>query len=68
LSDTREPAVCSAVLDGEYGLSGCSLGVPVRIGREGILEITEWDLDPWEAEKMQAAGQFVHGLCKKAVR
>jgi len=67
LSDTREPAVCSAVLDGEYGLSGCSLGVPVRIGREGILEITGWDLDPWEAEKMQAAGQFVNGLCKKAV-
>ncbi|MDD1685902.1 lactate dehydrogenase [Methanoregula sp.] len=68
LSNTREPAVCSSVLDGEYGLTGCSLGVPVRIGREGILEITEWNLDPWEAEKMNAAGAFVSGLCKKAVR
>ena len=67
LSDTREQAVCSAVLDGEYGLHGCSLGVPMRIGRGGIREIMEWQLDAWEAEKMTDAGQFVTGLCKKAV-
>ncbi|MDD4137473.1 MAG: lactate dehydrogenase [Methanoregula sp.] len=67
LSDTGEPAVCSAVLDGEYGLSGCSLGVPVRIGREGIREIMEWDLDPWERAKMDEAGQYVSGLCRTAV-
>jgi malate dehydrogenase len=67
LADTREPAVCSAVLDGEYGLAGCSLGVPVRIGKEGILGIAEWKLDPWEAAKMQEAGAFVTGLCTKAV-
>ena len=29
---------CSSVLDGEYGLSGVSLGVPVSIGAEGMLE------------------------------
>ena len=67
LSDTREQAVCSAVLDGEYGLHGCSLGVPMRIGRGGIREIMEWQLDAWEAQKMADAGQFVTGLCKKAV-
>jgi malate dehydrogenase len=67
LSDTGEPAVCSAVLAGEYGLDGCSLGVPMRIGREGILKIIEWELDAWEAEKMAGAGQFVAGLCSMAV-
>jgi malate dehydrogenase len=67
LKDTGEPAVCSAVLEGEYGLDGCSLGVPTRIGKEGILEIAEWDLDPWEMEKMAEAGRFVAGLCRKAV-
>ena len=30
LKDTRELIVCSAVLEGEYGFSGCSLGVPCR--------------------------------------
>lgn len=67
LSDTGENTVCSAVLDGEYGLFKCSLGVPVKIGREGIREITEWELDPWEKAKMDEAGQFVADLCREAV-
>lgn len=67
LKDTGEAAICSAVLDGEYGLEDCSLGVPVQIGREGIREIAEWELDPWELDKMAEAGRFVSGLCRKAV-
>ncbi|PKG33754.1 malate dehydrogenase [Methanoregula sp.] len=67
LRDTGEAAICSAVLDGEYGLDDCSLGVPVRIGREGIRQIEEWELDPWELDKMAEAGRFVSGLCRKAV-
>jgi malate dehydrogenase len=67
LSDTRELVVCSSVLEGEYGLSGCSLGVPVRIGRGGILSIEEWALDPWEQKKMDEAGAFACGLLRKAV-
>ena len=67
LKDTGEAAICSALLDGEYGLEDCSLGVPVRIGRDGIREIEEWELDPWELDKMAEAGRFVSGLCRKAV-
>ncbi|NLZ30900.1 MAG: lactate dehydrogenase [Methanomicrobiales archaeon] len=65
LEDRREVLSCSCVLDGEYGLSGCSLGVPARIGREGILGIEEWSLDPWEEERMAEAGAFVQGLCRR---
>jgi malate dehydrogenase len=67
LSDSRSETICSSVLEGEYGISGCSLGVPVEIGREGIRRITEWKLDAWEQEKMEEAGTFVGELCKKAV-
>ncbi len=67
LTETGEPAICSAVLEGEYGLRGCSLGVPMRIGREGIREIVEWELDTGEKAMMGEAGQFVAGLCTKAV-
>ena len=56
LKDARELIGCSAVLEGEYGLSGCSLGVPARIGRNGIQKIEEWDLDAWETAKMNEAG------------
>jgi malate dehydrogenase len=67
LKDAQELIACSAVLEGEYGLSGCSLGVPARVGRSGIRKIEEWDLDTWEAEKMNEAGMFVKDLCKRAV-
>jgi malate dehydrogenase len=67
LKDARELIACSAVLEGEYGLSGCSLGVPCRVGRNGILKIEEWDLDAWETAKMNEAGQFVKDLCTRAV-
>jgi malate dehydrogenase len=65
LADARELVICSSVLEGEYGISGCSLGVPVRIGKEGILSIEEWHLDSWEQEKMNEAGAFVTELCRR---
>lgn len=67
LSDARELVICSSVLEGEYGISGCSLGVPVRIGKDGILSIEEWQLDSWEQDKMNKAGIFVKELCRKAI-
>jgi malate dehydrogenase len=67
LRDTRELVVCSALLEGEYGISRCSLGVPVIIGKEGIRKIEEWPLDPWEQTKMDEAGRFAQELCRRVV-
>jgi malate dehydrogenase len=67
LTDLRKSAVCSVVLEGEYGITGCSLGVPVVVGKEGIRKIEEWPLDPWEQKKMDEAGRFAQELCRKAV-
>jgi len=41
LTDSREVLPVSAILDGEYGLRNVAIGVPARIGREGVLEIIE---------------------------
>jgi malate dehydrogenase len=67
LMNTRELAVCSTLLEGEYGISGCSLGVPIIIGNEGIRTIEEWPLDAWEQKEMEGAGRFAQELCRKAV-
>jgi malate dehydrogenase len=67
LMNTRELTVCSALLEGEYGISGCSLGVPVIIGNNGIQTIEEWPLDVWEQKEMNGAGRFAQELCRKAV-
>jgi malate dehydrogenase len=67
LGDLRKSTVCSVVLEGEYGITGCSLGVPVIVGKEGIRKIEEWPLDLWEQKKMDEAGRFAQDLCSKAV-
>jgi malate dehydrogenase len=67
LTDAREPVICSAVLEGEFGISNCSLGVPVQVGREGILRIDEWTLDSWETDKLNEAGAFAQELSRKVI-
>ncbi len=67
LEDSRASTICSSVLDGEYGLSGCSLGVPVQLDKNGIRKIDEWKLDTWEQATMDEAGRFVADLCREAV-
>src|SRR5512136_1229357 len=64
LQGEEPPVPCSCVLDGEYGISGCSLGVPTRIGKEGIRRIEEWPLDPWEEEHLREAGAFLADLSR----
>jgi malate dehydrogenase len=66
LQDTGEVMPCSVVLDGEYGRRGLSMSVPVKLGREGVREIQEWELTPDEraglersADAMAAAARIV---------
>ena len=55
----------SCVLNGEYGISGCSLGVPARIGKSGIEEILEWSLDTWEQTRFTEAAAASSLLCRR---
>jgi malate/lactate dehydrogenase len=49
----------SVALEGEYGLEGVSLSVPVRLGGGGARRIEEWALSPKEHEGLQEAARFV---------
>jgi len=44
LRDAKSLYICSAILDGEYGLKDISIGVPVILGRSGVEKIAEWDM------------------------
>ena len=50
--DARETFPCSAILDGQYGYSGFSIGVPAAIGRDGIFRIFEWKIDADERKRL----------------
>ncbi|MBP3193447.1 malate dehydrogenase [Natronogracilivirga saccharolytica] len=50
---------CAAYLDGEFGLKDLYVGVPVRLGREGIKEIVEIDLNDEEQELLNTSADHV---------
>ena len=50
--DQHKMFPCSALLDGEYGLTDLCIGVPVIIGKNGIEKIVEIDLVDEEKEKL----------------
>ena len=49
----------SVVLDGEYGIEGVAVTVPVTIGRGGAEQIHEWELEPDDLEALHASAEFV---------
>jgi malate dehydrogenase len=49
----------SVRLPGEYGITGAAVGVPVTIGRGGVLRVHEWDLSPAELAALRAAAGAV---------
>lgn len=53
LYDERQMISVSAYLDGEYGESNVFCGVPVILGKEGIIEIAEYHLNPEEKQKFK---------------
>jgi len=41
VNDQKRILPCSAWLEGEYGMQGLYLGVPVKLGRDGMERIVE---------------------------
>lgn len=50
LRDTKQVIPVATYLDGEYGHSGVTIGVPAVIGKNGVEKIIELDLDSNEKE------------------
>jgi malate dehydrogenase len=53
LNDRKKIMICSALLSGQYGISDCFLGVPVKLGASGIEEIINLELQPEEIKIFQ---------------
>ncbi len=55
LRDTGEVLPSSIPLDGEYGIEGPSLGVPVRLGSGGAVEVIDWEMTDQEQHALEQA-------------
>jgi malate dehydrogenase len=65
LSDSKELISSCAYLDGEYGEKDLYLGVPARLGKNGVEEIVEINLTAEEKELFHKAAEKVRAENKK---
>ncbi len=62
LLDRKQILPCAALLEGEYGVNGFFVGVPVLIGGRGVERVIEIDLSPAERKAFDASVAHVREL------
>ncbi|MFO8032938.1 MAG: malate dehydrogenase [Desulfohalobiaceae bacterium] len=65
LKDKKRILPCAAYCDQEYGVGGYFVGVPVKLGAQGVEEVVEIDLLPQEKEHFQSSVDEVKDLVQK---
>ena len=65
LKDKKKILPCAALLEGEYGVDGLCLGVPVKLGRSGIEQIIEIRLTEEEQAALDRSAASVRELTAK---
>jgi malate dehydrogenase len=65
IKDKKELLPCAALLDGEYGIKDSVIGVPVKLGKQGIEEIIELDLSAEEKQRLYDSAEGVKVLIGK---
>ena len=62
LLDKKRILPCCAYLEGEYGIDGLYVGVPVKLGQKGIEEIIQIKLSEDEQDSLNKSAQSVREL------
>jgi malate dehydrogenase len=62
LKDKKKILPCSVYLEGEYGVNGLFVGVPVKLGARGVEEIIQIKLTPDENAALQKSAAAVREL------
>jgi malate dehydrogenase len=62
LKDKKKILPCAAYLEGEYGVKGLFVGVPVKLGAKGIEQIIEIKLEPDEKAALDKSSASVREL------
>jgi malate dehydrogenase len=62
LKDKKKILPCAAYLDGEYGIRGLFIGVPVKLGANGVEQVIEITLTEEEQEALKRSAAAVQEL------
>jgi malate dehydrogenase len=64
LKDKKKILPCAVYLEGEYGIKGLFVGVPVKLGARGVEQIIEIKLTPEEKAALDKSAASVRELVK----
>ncbi len=64
VKDRKRILPCTTCLGGQYGINNVFCGVPVKLGKEGVEQILEINLDDNELKALQASAAIVEKNCK----
>ena len=65
LFDKKQILPCAALLEGEYGVNGFFVGVPVQIGGGGVEKVIEVELSDGERKQLQGSVEHVRELVER---
>jgi malate dehydrogenase len=65
LSDANDVHPTCAWVTGQYGISDVYLGVPAKLGRAGVAEIVELELNADEVAKLTEAAEAIRAKCEE---
>ena len=65
IKDKKRIIPCSVCLQGEYGIDGIFLGVPVKLGKNGVEEVIEVELTDEEREALNRSASSVRSLIEE---
>ncbi|MBI4234539.1 MAG: malate dehydrogenase [Chloroflexi bacterium] len=64
LLDKKQLLPCCVALEGEYGIRGVCVGVPVKLGARGVEEVIQLKLSPAEEAALQKSAAAVRELAE----
>ena len=62
--DRKEILPCATCMEGEYGLRDTAIGIPVKLGWEGIEQVIELDLLDDERAALKNSAEVVSGMIR----
>jgi malate dehydrogenase len=68
LKDQKKILPCAVRCDGEYGIRGLFVGVPVKLGQRGAESVIQYELTSDERAALGASAAAVKELCEAVDR
>lgn len=67
IKDQKRILPCTVLLDGEYGMTDVCVGVPIKLGKDGIEQIIQLNLNEEENESFQKSANHVKTTIQQAM-